>query len=96
METVRLEEAVQRHGFRRTCREAGVSLSTLETAVRGVRVPKETTAEKIADALGIGIDEIEWPLGYGERIPGGLLRLHGQIDEMPRAALQGPVHVGES
>jgi lambda repressor-like predicted transcriptional regulator len=96
METVRLEEAVQRHGFRRTCREAGVSLSTLETAVRGVRVPKETTAEKIADALGIGIDEIEWPLGYGERIPGGILRLRGQIGDIPRAALRGPVQVGES
>jgi hypothetical protein len=92
MEKVRLEEAVQRHGFRRTCREAGVSLTTLETAVRGMRVPKETTAGKIAMALGVGVDEIEWPLGYGERLPGGVLRLRGQIDDMPRAALQGPVH----
>ena len=96
MEKVRLEEAVQRHGFRRTCREAGVSLSTLETAVRGVRVPKEETAEKIASALGVGVDEVAWPMGYGERLPGEFLRLHGQIDEMPRAALQGPVQVGES
>jgi len=96
MEQVRLEEAVQRHGFRRTCREAGVSLSTLETAVRGVRVPKETTAEKIADALGIGIDEIEWPLGYGERLPGGVLRLHGQVNDLPRVALRGPVQVDEN
>ena len=95
MEKVRLEEAVQRHGFRRTCREAGVSLSTLETAVRGVRVPKEETAEKIASALGVGVDEIEWPLGYGDRLPGGVLRLHGQVDDMPRTALRGPVQVGE-
>jgi lambda repressor-like predicted transcriptional regulator len=92
MEKVRLEEAVLRHGFRRTCRESGLSLTTLETAIRGTRVPKETTAEKIANALGVGVDEIEWPIGYGERLPGGFLRLHGQIDEMPRAALRGPVH----
>jgi lambda repressor-like predicted transcriptional regulator len=96
METVRLEEAVQRHGFRRTCREAGVSLTTLEAAIKGMRLPKEETAEKIADALGVGVDEIQWPLGYGERLPGGVLRLHGQIDEMPRVTLQGPVQVGES
>jgi lambda repressor-like predicted transcriptional regulator len=97
MEKVRLEVAVQRHGFRKTCREAGVSLSTLETAVRGVRVPKEETAEKIASALGVGVDEIAWPLGYGERLPGGVLRLHGQVDEMPRASQQEPtLQVGES
>jgi lambda repressor-like predicted transcriptional regulator len=92
MEKVLLEEAVQRHGFRRTCREAGISLTTLDSAIKGARVPKEETAEKIANALGVLVDEIEWPLGYGERIPGGILRLHGQIDEMPRWALQGPVH----
>ena len=92
MEKVRLEDAVLRHGFRRTSREAGVSLSTLETAVRGARVPKEETAEKIANALGVLVDEIEWPLGYGERLPGGVLRLHGQIGHIPRAALRGPVH----
>jgi lambda repressor-like predicted transcriptional regulator len=96
MQKVRLGEAVLRHGFRRTCREAGVSLTTLDTAIRGARVPKETTAKKIADALGVGVDEIEWPIGYGERLPGGVLRLHGQIDEMPRAALRGPVQVGEN
>ena len=91
MEKVRLEDAVQRHGFRRTCREAGVSLTTLDTAVRGVRVPKEETAGKIAMALGVGVDEIQWPLGYGERLPGGVLRLHGQVNDMPRAALRGPM-----
>ena len=96
MEKVRLDEVVQMHGFRRTCREAGVSLTTLDAAIKGVRVPKEKTAEKIADALGVHVDEIQWPLGYGERLPGGVLRLHGQIDEMPRVALQGPVQVGES
>jgi len=92
MEKVRLEDAVLRHGFRRTSREAGVSLSTLETAVRGARVPKEATAEKIANALGVLVDEIEWPLGYGERLPGGVLRLHGQVDEMPRVAIRESVH----
>jgi len=92
MEKVRLEEAVQRHGFRRTCREAGVSLSTLDTAVRGARLPKEETAEKIASALGVSVDEIEWPLGYGERLPGGVLRVGGQVTDMPRAALRGSVH----
>ena len=92
MEKVRLEEAVQRHGFRRTCREAGVSLTTLDTAVRGARVPKEETAEKIANALGVLVNEIEWPLGYGERLPGGFLRLHGRVVEMPGVALRGPVH----
>jgi lambda repressor-like predicted transcriptional regulator len=96
MKKVRLEEAVQRHGFRRTCREAGVSLATLDTAIKGARVPMEATAEKIAKALGVGVDEIAWPMGYGERLPGGVLRLHGQIDEMPREALRGTVQVGES
>jgi lambda repressor-like predicted transcriptional regulator len=96
MEKLRLEEAVQRHGFRRTCREADISLTTLDAAIKGVRVPKEETAEKIADALGVLLDEIEWPLGYGDRLPGGILRLHGQVDEMPRAALRGPEQVGES
>jgi lambda repressor-like predicted transcriptional regulator len=91
MEKVRLEEAVLRYGFRRTSREAGVSLTTLDTTVRGTRVPREETAEKIANALGVLVDEIEWPLGYGERLPGGILRLHGQIDEIPRTALRGPV-----
>jgi lambda repressor-like predicted transcriptional regulator len=84
MEKVRLEEAVQRHGFRRTSREAGVSLTTLETAVRGVRVPKEATAEKIADALGVLVEEIEWPIGYGERLPGGVLRVGGRLESVPR------------
>ena len=92
MEKVRLEEAVLRHGFRRTCRESGLSLTTLETAIRGTRVPKETTAEKIASALGVGVDEIQWPLGYGDRLPGGVLRLRGQVVEMPGVALRGPVH----
>jgi lambda repressor-like predicted transcriptional regulator len=96
MEKVRLEEAVQSHGFRKTSRESGVSPTTLDAAIKGVRVPKEETAEKIADALGVGVDEIEWPLGFGDRLPGGILRLHGQIDEMPRAALRGPVQVGEN
>ena len=96
MEKVRLEDAVLRHGFRRTSREAGVSLSTLETAVRGARVPKEATAEKIANALGVLVDEIEWPLGYGERLPGGVLRLHGQVDEVPRVALGERVQMGEN
>ena len=91
MEKVRLEEAVQRHGFRRTCREAGVSLSTLETAIKGARVPMEATAEKIAKALGVGVDEIAWPLGYGERLPGGVVRLHGQVNDIPRIALRRPV-----
>jgi lambda repressor-like predicted transcriptional regulator len=92
MEKVRLEDAVLRHGFRRTSREAGVSLTTLEAAIKGMRVPKEETAEKIANALGVLMDEIEWPLGYGDRLPGGVLRLHGQIDDMPREASRGPVH----
>jgi lambda repressor-like predicted transcriptional regulator len=83
MEKVRLEEAVRRHGFRKTCREAGISLTTLDTAVRGTRVPKEETAERIARALGIEIGEIEWPLGYGERLPGGLLRVNGQMHSLP-------------
>jgi lambda repressor-like predicted transcriptional regulator len=96
MEKVRLEDAVQRHGFRRTCREAGVSLATLETAVGGVRVPKEATAEKIANALGVAVNEIQWPLGYGDRLPGGVLRLHGQVDEMPRLALRRFVQMDES
>ena|SRR5829696_8106067 len=84
MEKVRLEEAIRIHGFRRTSREAGISLSTLETAVRGVRVPKEATAEKIANALGVLVDEIEWPLGYGERIPGGILRVDGRLERVPQ------------
>jgi lambda repressor-like predicted transcriptional regulator len=92
MEKVRLEEAVQTHGFRRTCREAGVSLTTLDAAIRGRRVPKEETAEKIANALGVAVDEIQWPLGYGDRLPGGVLRLHGQVVEMPGVALRGSVH----
>jgi lambda repressor-like predicted transcriptional regulator len=96
MEKVRLEEAVQRHGFRRTSRESGVGLATLDTAIRGVRLPKEETAEKIANALGVSVDEIKWPLGYGERLPGGILRLHGQVNDMPRVALRGRVQVGES
>jgi lambda repressor-like predicted transcriptional regulator len=87
MEQVRLEEAVQRHGFRRTCREAGVSLTTLDSAIKGTRVPREATAEKIANALGVSVDEIEWPMGYGERLPGGVLRLHGQVNDIPRMAL---------
>ena len=91
MEKVRLEEAVRRYGFRRTCRESGISLTTLETAVRGMRVPKEETAEKIARALGVSVQDIEWPIGYGERLPGGVLRLHGQLDDMPRVTPQGPV-----
>jgi len=91
MEKVRLEEAVRRHGFRRTSREAGISLTTLESAVRGMRVPKEETAEKIADALGVGVDDIEWPLGYGERLPGGVLRVGGQVNDIPRVALRGSV-----
>src|SRR5215211_4820317 len=86
MEKVRLEDAVLRHGFRRTSREAGVSLSTLETAVRGARVPKEETAEKIANALGVLVDEIEWPLGYGERIAGGILRVEGRLERVPQKA----------
>jgi lambda repressor-like predicted transcriptional regulator len=94
MEKVHLDEVVKRHGFRRTCRKAGLSPATLDAAIRGTRVPKEETAGKIADALGVRVDEIQWPLGYGERLPGGLLRLHGQIDEMPRAALQGSVTDG--
>jgi transcriptional regulator with XRE-family HTH domain len=89
MEKVRLEDAVQTHGFRRTCREAGVSLATLDTAIRGMRVPKEETAEKIANALGVAVDEIQCPLGYGDRLPGGVVRLHGQVDEMSRVALRG-------
>jgi lambda repressor-like predicted transcriptional regulator len=91
MEKVRLGEAVRRHGFRRTCREAGVSLTTLDSAIRGMRVPKEATAEKIAKALGVGVEEIQWPLGYGDRLPGGVLRLRGQLDDMPRVTPQGPV-----
>jgi|SRR5215212_713351 len=96
MEKVRLDEVVQMHGFRRTCREAGVSLTTLDAAIKGTRVPKEETAGKVAKALGVSVDEIAWPLGYGERLPGGVLRLHGQVVEMPGAALQGSVQVGES
>jgi transcriptional regulator with XRE-family HTH domain len=96
MEKMRLGEAVRRHGFRRTCREAGVSLATLETTVRGMRVPKEATAEKIADALGVSLDEIAWPLGYGERLPGGALRVGGQIDDLCRVAPQEPVQVDEN
>jgi lambda repressor-like predicted transcriptional regulator len=92
MEKVRLEEAVQSHGFRRTCREAGVSLTTLDAAIKGVRVPKEETAEKIAKALGVAVDEVEWPLGFGDRLPGGILRLHGQVNDMPRVALRGSAH----
>jgi hypothetical protein len=91
MEKVRLDEVVQRHGFRRTCRAAGISLTTLDTAVRGARVPKEETAEKIAKALGVGVDDIEWPLGYGERLPGGVLRVGGQVNDIPRVTLRGPV-----
>jgi lambda repressor-like predicted transcriptional regulator len=96
MEKVRLGEAVQRHGFRKTCRESGVALTTLDAAIKGMRVPKEETAKKVAKALGVAVDEVEWPLGYGERLPGGVLRLHGQVDEMPRAALRGPVQMSES
>ena len=96
MEKVLLEEAVLRHGFRRTCRKAGISLTTLDAAIKGVRVPKEETAKKVAKALGVAVDEVEWPLGYGERLPGGVLRLHGQVDEIPRAALRRPVQMGES
>ena len=92
MEKLRLEDAVQTHGFRRTCREAGVSLATLDAAIRGMRVPKETTAEKIASSLGVAVDEIQWPMGYGERLPGGVLRLHGRVNDIPRVALRGPVH----
>jgi hypothetical protein len=96
MEKVRLEEAIRRYGFWRTCGEAGISLTTLDTAVRGLRVPKEETAEKIASVLGVGVDEIAWPMGYGERLPGGVLRVGGQVNDMPRVALRGPVQVGES
>lgn len=78
MEKVRLEETVRMNGFRRTCRQAGISLTTLDTAIRGIRVPREETAGKIAAALGVGVDEIEWPLGYGERLPGGVLRVDGR------------------
>jgi lambda repressor-like predicted transcriptional regulator len=91
MEKVLLEEAVQRYGFRRTCREADISLTTLDGVIKGARVPKEETAEKIANALGVLVDEIEWPLGYGERLPGGVLRVGGQVNEMHRVTLRGPV-----
>ncbi len=90
MEKVRLEEAIRIHGFRRTCREAGISLATLDTTIRGMRVPKEATAEKIAKALGVDVEKIQWPLGYGDRLPGGALRLHGQVDDLPQEALLGP------
>lgn len=96
MEKVRLEEAVQRHGFRRTSREAGVSLTTLDAAIKGTRVPREETAGKIAAALGVGVDEIQWPLGYGERLPGGVVRVNGQIDEMPRTNLGERIRIGKS
>jgi lambda repressor-like predicted transcriptional regulator len=96
MEKVRLVEAVQRHGFRKTCRESGVSLTTLEAAIKGTRVPKEETAMKVAKALGVGVDEIAWPIGYGERLPGGVLRVGGQVNDLPRVALRGPIQVGEN
>jgi lambda repressor-like predicted transcriptional regulator len=96
MEKVRLEEAVQRHGFRKTCRESGVSLTTLDAAIKGTRVPKEKTAEKVADALGVGVDEIEWPLGYGDRLPGGVLRVHGRLEGMPRTNSGERVRMTES
>ncbi len=86
MEKVRLEEAVRRHGFRKTCREAGVSLATLDTAIRGMRVPREKTAERIARALGVSVDEIVWLLGYGERLPGGVLRVGGRLESVTQEA----------
>jgi lambda repressor-like predicted transcriptional regulator len=95
MEKLRLEEAVRRHGFRRTSRESGVALTTLDTAIKGTRVPKEATAEKIANALGVLVDEIQWPLGYGERLP-GVLRLRGQIDDTPRTNLGERIRIGKS
>ncbi len=88
MEKVRLEEAVRQYGFRRTCREAGVSLTTLDTAVKGMRVPKEETAEKIARALGLEVGRIEWPMGYGERLPGGVLRVDGRLEIVPQETSQ--------
>jgi hypothetical protein len=93
VEKVQLEEAVRQYGFRRTCREAGVSLTTLDTAIRGMRVPKEETAKKVAKALGVGVDDIDWPLGYGERLPGGILRVDGRLQSVPREA--SPNSAGE-
>jgi hypothetical protein len=57
---------------------------------------REETAEKIADALGVLVEEIQWPMGYGERLPGGVLRVDGQVNDIPRVTLEGSVQMGGS
>ncbi len=62
-----LEGLVRKHGLRKLCRDSGIALGTVQSAVGGLRVPTEVTAEKIAWALGLSVGDIEWPLGVGVR-----------------------------
>lgn len=61
-----LAEAVRAAGFNRVQRASGLSASGLSRTVKGETTPKPKTAEHIAEALEMSVDEIEWPRGIRE------------------------------
>ena len=81
---VPLLKAVQGYGVRKLGRDTGVSPATVNTTIHARRVPTYKTAQKMAAALGFGLSEIAWPLGYRaeDAKPGG--PGSGQIVDAPR------------
>lgn len=66
MQKISLEEAREAAGLTREqlAEEAGISESTIQRIETGsIHMTKDETAQCIADALGMRIDEIEWPNG---------------------------------
>ena len=60
-ERIPLDDLVKEHGFYRVCRESGVSSSTLNSTVRGIRHPSKPTIRKVSEALGVEPSQIIWP-----------------------------------
>ena len=58
-----LAELMQERGLTvvTLARRAGVTHVAISLIVRGKRAPNIRTARKIADALGVGVDDIEFP-----------------------------------
>ncbi len=54
----------QQGGMSALRRRTGLSVITIRKVRRGERVPFVGTATRMAEGLGVGVDDIDWPRGY--------------------------------
>lgn len=83
---VPLEKAIRAYGVNKFCRDTGLGYATVRPVMKGLRVPTTPTAERIAEGLGVSVDDLDWPKGFGDPYRAALHR-----DEVFQAAVEQEV-----